>query len=634
LVRLPWPAAVAAAVSNILPHTPGDVLVFLPGLQEIRQTTHELESLVAEQNLLVLPLYGDLPPEQQDRALLPQPQRRIVLATNVAETSVTVEGITGVVDTGLARQMVFDPHVGLDRLQLMHISRASADQRAGRAGRTQPGVCVRMWSEANHRLRPAQTDPEIRRVDLAGAALQLLCWGEADILQFPWLESPGRETIERALALLKQLGALDERAVTQLGRSMARLPVHPRLGRLLLEAQRFGHARRGALAAALLAERDPFSREVRSGCRAETSSDVLERVEALESFEEHGRCEGPLGSLHRGPARYVLQARDQLARLARREIELESSIDGDEAVLRSLLVAFGDRLCRRREPRSRRGLMVGGRGVRLAESSGVLDGELFVAVDVDAGESETLVRQASLVQREWLSPEQLTVRVEVEFDEATGRITARRKLRFADLVLEESPAALSDPEEAARVLAAAAIERWDRVRPAEDSPAGQYLLRAGFLYRAMPDLQLPVLDEERLKSLLPHLCRGLRSLDDVRQAEWLAAVQSLLSPQQRHIVEREAPPRITLPNGKSVALKYVAARPPVLSARIQELFGLKETPRVAGGRVRVLLELLAPNYRPQQVTDDLASFWVNTYPQVRKELRARYPKHAWPEKPG
>lgn len=635
--RQSWPAAVAANAAELLEQTTGDLLVFLPGVQEIRQTSHELAALAAQHNLLVLPLYGDLPPEQQDRALQPQPQRRIVLATNVAETSVTVEGITGVIDTGLERQMVYDPHVGLDRLQLSHISQASAEQRSGRAGRTQPGVCVRLWRQEAHRFRPLQTTPEIARVDLAGAALELLCWGEADVRRFPWLEAPAEENVARSLALLNRLGATDGRGVTDLGRRLARLPVHPRLGRLLLQAQQLGQPRRGALAAALLSERDPFERDVSfatRGKRLATPSDVLDRIEALEEFEQRGRNVGTLGALHGGAARYVLKARDQLSRLVRHETNLtEPGCDADEAVMRALLAAFPDRLCRRRESRSRKGRMVGGRGVRLLESSGVLEAELFLAVDVDAGDTETLVRQASAVERDWLPEEELTVSIDVEFDEAALKVSARRRVRFEDLVLEESPARLPEDGQTARVLAQAAAEHWDRVRPQEDSPAGQYLVRLRNLGDWMPELKLPLLDDAELKSLLPQTCLGCRTLDEVRD-HWLAAIQGSLTHTARQAIERETPIRLSVPTGKQIPLRYQRGRPPVLSARIQELFGLSDTPRIAGGRVRVLLELLAPNYRPQQVTEDLASFWTNTYPQVRKELRGRYPKHAWPEKPG
>jgi ATP-dependent helicase HrpB len=639
--RLSWPSATAAAVARLLDDTDGDLLVFLPGLHEIRQTARQLEPLAAERSLAVLPLHGDLPAEQQDAALLAQQRRKVVLATNVAETSVTVEGITGVVDTGLARMLVFDPGVGLDRLQLGPISRASADQRAGRAGRTQPGVCVRLWSAAAQRGRPEQTEPEIRRVDLAGAVLQLLSLGETDVLRFPWLEPPRTASVEQALALLRQLGALGDEGVTDLGRTLARLPVHPRVGRLLVEGWRWGQPERVALAAALLSERDPFVRTLDSvperGAQGDTTSDVLDRIEALEDFERTGRCSAVCGTLNRGAARMVLRARAQLLRSLRHEARAVrvagGGVDADEAVLRALLGAFLDRVARRREPGSRRGVMVGGRGVRLAPSSGVNEAELFVCVDVDASQTETLVRQASVVQRDWLPSERLTAAIEVAFDTATERVSARRRLRFEDLVLEETLAALPGDEQVARVLAEAAAGRLERVLPPLDSPAAMFRTRVRCLREWLPELHLPPLDDEQLRGLLTWLCHGCRSFDDLRRAAWLEAMQGTLTTAQRQTVEREAPERLQVPSGSRVTLRYEEGRPPVLAVRIQEVFGLRDTPRVAGGRVRVLLHLLAPNYRPQQVTDDLASFWANTYPQVRKELRARYPRHAWPEDP-
>jgi ATP-dependent helicase HrpB len=277
--------------------------------------------------------------------------------------------------------------------------------------------------------------------------------------------------------------------------------------------------------------------------------------------------------------------------------------------------------------------MVGGRGVRLAPSSGVTEPELFVCVDVDAGQKETLVRQASAVRRDWLPPESVRAAVEVAFDPEGERVTARRRLRFEDLVIEESPAALPEGEETARVLAAAASECFDRVLPLADSPAAVYRTRVRCLRAWMPELQLPALDDSELREVLTWLCHGQRSFAELRAAPWLEALQARLTPAQRQAVEREAPERIAVPSGSRLALHYEDGRPPVLAVRIQEMFGLRDTPRVAGGRVRVLLHLLAPNYRPQQVTEDLASFWANTYPVVRKELRARYPKHAWPEDP-
>ncbi len=638
--RQRWPIAVARATERTLERTPGDLLVFLPGLGEIRQTMRHLEDVARERDLAVLPLHGDLPAEQQDAALLPQSRRKIVLTTNVAETSVTVEGVTGVVDSGLARLLVFDPRVGLDRLQLTPISRASADQRAGRAGRTQPGVCVRLWSAGAHRGRAEQTEPEIRRVDLAGAVLQLLCLGETDVMHFPWLEPPKEATVAQALALLRRLGAIEDQGVTELGRSMARLPVHPRLGRLLIEGQRFGQPERVALAAALLSERDPFHRPVDEpsfahGPRHATPSDVLDRIEALEEYERSRRTHFHLGNLNRAAAHFVLRARDQLLRLVRqtRTARASNPQSEDEIVLRSLLAAFPDRVARRREGGSRRGVMVGGRGVRLAPSSGVLEPEFFLCIDVDAGQKETLVRQASAIARDWLPLEQVSAAIEVTFDAESERVTARRRVRFADLVIEETEAALPHDDQIARVLADAASERLERVLPPDDSPARLYRTRVRCLREWMPELGLPALGDAELRELLSWLCPGCRSFADLRQADWLQAIQSRLTHIQRQAVEREAPERLHVPSGSRIPLRYELTRPPILAVRIQEMFGLRETPRIAGGRVPVLLHLLAPNYRPQQVTDDLASFWRNTYPQVRKELRARYPRHAWPEDP-
>ena len=633
----PWPAAAAQAAERLLDQADGDLLVFLPGLQEIRQAARHLEAVAAERNLAVLPLYGDLPAEQQDAALLPLDRRKIVLATNVAETSVTVEGAAGVVDTGQARTLTFDPGVGLDRLRLTPISRASADQRAGRAGRTRPGGCVRLWSAASHQGRPEQSEPEIRRVDLAGAVLQLLCMGEADVTCFPWLESPPSATVEQALLLLRRLGAIDERGVTGLGRMLVRLPVHPRLARLLVEGMRWGQPERTALTAALLSERDPFMRPVDEQAgppRHGSISDILDRVEGLEEFERTGQCDSPLGTLSRGAARFVLRARDQLARSLRHEaIQSAGAAPADDGVLRPLLAAFPDRLARRREAGGRRGVMVGGRGVRLAPGSSVTKPELFLCIDVDASRTETVVRQASAVERDWLPADCLSTAVEVAFDADAERVSARRRVRFEDLILEEAQAALPEGEETARVLAAAAGERMERVLPSEDSPAGQYRKRVGSLREWMPELALPAFDEDDLRDILKWLCAGRRSFAELRAADWLSAFQGRLTQMQRQAVEREAPERLAVPSGSRVALRYERGRPPVLAVRIQEVFGLAETPRVAAGRVPVLLHLLAPNYRPQQVTDDLASFWENTYPQVRKELRARYPKHAWPEDP-
>ncbi len=672
----PLSVAVASAVGNVLRQSPGDLLVFLPGQREIRETARGLDSLARQHDLLIMPLYGELPPEQQDAALMRQAKRKIVLATNVAETSVTVDGVTAVVDTGLARQLRFDPNIGLNRLDLRPISRASADQRAGRAGRQQAGVCVRLWSEPSQRARPEQTEPEIRRVDLTGPVLQLKAWGEADVLAFPWFEPPRAESLAQAEHVLRRLEAIDEIGdVTSLGAMLAKFPVHPRLGRLLIEGARLGQPARAALAAALLAERDPFggdaagpgdSRQSRQHGGAASCSDVVDRVEALEDFEWSGREMTSFGRVNRGAAQFLLQTRDQLLRLvdardqekvrrtgtlARRTFDdgQECPSYKDEALGRALLAAFPDRLAKRREAKSPRAIMVGGRGVRLSSSSRVTQGELFLCLDVDAGNAaatsaargpwstptvgEAIVRVASEVDRSWLPEELVTVATEVYFDEPTQRVQARRQVCWEDLVLEESPAALPQGDSVARMLAEAAWQHWDRIRPQDDSPARRFVTRIRCLHEWMPDLELPVFDDAQWQSLLPSVCSGRRSLAELADAPWLDVLQSQLTHQQRQALEREVPEKLSVPSGSQITLLYEPGRPPVLAVRIQEIFGLRDTPRVARGRVKVLLHLLAPNYRPQQITDDLASFWANAYPQIRSELRRRYPKHAWPDDP-
>lgn len=634
----PLAQAVVGAVERVLDRTPGDVLVFLPGMNEIRQAARLLEPLAFERGLAVLPLHGDLPPEQQDAALLPAPARKVVLATNVAETSVTVDGVTAVVDTGLARVLAFDPAVGLDRLGVVAISRASAEQRSGRAGRTSPGVCVRLWSQSLHLGRPEQTAPEVKRVDLASAVLQLLALGENDPLSFAWFEPPAAAGVASALRLLELLGATSGTELTDLGKTLARLPIHPRLGRLLLEGWRLGQAKRAALAAAILSERDPFASAGRQDHSHVTDSDVLDRVEALERFELANQTSFDLGTLSRGSARNLLRARDQLSRAVRQEMTAADAApgptrDADEPLLRALLAAYPDRLARRRQPGSHRGVMVGGRGVRLASSSGVTASELFLCIDVDAGHSEAIVRLASAVERDWLAADRISTKVEVAFDPDAERVVGQRRIRYEDLVLQQEPAVLTDSHEVSGILAEAARSRLDRVLPPAESPAMVFRTRVRCLGPWMPELGLPMFDDAEIAALVADLCRGKRSFAELRQGPWLESFQGRLTYQQRQAVEREAPEKFTVPSGSRIALRYEEGRPPVLAVRIQELFGLEETPRVAAGRVRVLLHLLGPNYRPQQVTDDLPSFWDNTYPQVRKDLRARYPRHAWPEDP-
>jgi ATP-dependent helicase HrpB len=628
-----WPDAAAAAARRLIQQTPGDILVFLPGWAEIRQTARALEQLAVELGLDVMPLHGDLSPAEQDRALMKSGRRKVVLATNVAETSVTVEGITGIVDTGLVRELSFDPGIGLDRLRVVPISQASADQRAGRAGRTQPGICLRLWNEGNHRARPAFTVPEIRRVDLAGALLHLLALGEQKIESFPWPEAPPKESIDRANQELRLLGAMNDTGITELGRVLARIPVHPRLARMLWEGARLGHSRPTALAAALLAERDPF-RRLTTRERPPSISDILDRAEVLEKFARDGQFDTVLGELDGAAARFILRASDQLERTVR-EVQMTSNptATAEEAVLRALTAAFPDRVCRRRNPGGRKGVMVGGRGVRLDNRSSVTRSPLFLAIDLEAGREDSEVRIASLVERDWLNPNLVTTSLDTELDEATGRVSAWKRTRYLDLLLEETPTAVPEDVDADRLLLRTAQANAALYFPPSDSPAAAFRLRVRCLRIWRPELELPIFDEPQMTELLTWLVPSCRSLKDLPHADWLGVMRGQLTANQLRAVDSEAPERLDTPSGRSIALTYEEGRPPILAARIQELFGWVETPKIAGGRVAVLLHLLAPNNRPQQVTDDLASFWKNTYPVVRKELRVRYPKHAWPEDP-
>jgi ATP-dependent helicase HrpB len=638
LERRPLVDLVAAGVETILDRTSGDCLVFLPGVGEIRQCQRRLLPLAERSSFSLLQLYGDLPAEQQDAVLRPSAKRKVILATNVAETSLTIEGVTGVVDSGLARILRYEERTCLDRLELTTISRASADQRAGRAGRTQSGVCLRLWPEAAHRSRPDFDLPEIQRVDLAGAILQVLCWIEPDLAAFPWFEPPPAGTLDRARQLLVRLDAANDRGVTPLGRQIAALPVHPRVGRLLTEARRRNCLQQAALAAALLSERDPFVRLEHGPGRRRTAStrsrsDVLDRVHALEAFSERGHEASELGTLNRTAAKHILRTRDQFLRLAGRSEPGEPSMTTEEPFLRSLLAAYPDRLARRREAGSRRGLMIGGRGVRLADEVALGDEEFYLCVDVDAASGEALVRQASAVDRQWLPENRITSQTIIEFDEATGKIIARRRVSFDGLPLEESQGSLPSPEQIAAALADAAATRLGEAFPSDDETVASFRTRVQCLTAWMPELHLPELSDDKLRTLLPTLAVGCRSLADLRRAPWLHAMKAMFTWQQLQAIDRDAPERMEVPSGSRIAVHYELGRPPILAVRIQEIFGLLETPRIAGRRVPVLMHLLAPNMRVAQVTDDLASFWANTYTLVRKDLRARYPKHSWPENP-
>ena len=638
---------VTAAVPEAVRATTGHVLVFLPGVGEIMRCERELSAAAERQGHAVLTLFGDMPPDAQDRVLTDIGRRKIILATNVAETSLTIPGITAVIDSGLARQLRVSPATGLPRLELIPISKASAEQRAGRAGRTGPGVCWRLWDEASHHHRPAADTPEVLRGDLAAPLLHLLTVGEHR--GFPWLDHPPLESLENARQLLHQLGAIErgptagDDSVTPLGEELAALPAHPRLARLLLAGGRRGVLRETAIAAAMLSERDPFrvAGHGRQGPRDRITvrirSDVVDRVAAIQAFHA-GQPPGRTDlELHPGGASNVLRAAEQLQSLIDMPA-VRPPEDPETAVMQALLEAFPDRLVRLRPGAQDRGTMVGGRGVRLDGGSHVRHEPFFLAIDINDAGGEAGVRQASAVEPAWLEAEPLAATnlrsvEELLYHPSRRQVEARLRRYWNDLVIDETPIAIRDTVAAAAVLATEAVPQLARFLPGADTAAGSFLARVRWLAAAAPDLGLPPLTDADLGALLPDICTGLRSLDDIAAADWLSRFQAAVGYERLADLDRLAPAQLELPTGKRYKLAYEPGSPPVLAVRIQELFGVRETPRLAGGRVPVLLHLLGPNHRPQQVTSDLASFWKNTYAEVRKELRRRYPKHAWPEDP-
>ena len=624
---------VARGVRAALESGDGDVLVFLPGVGEIRRAEERLASL---RGVDVLPLYGDLPPEQQDAALRPGPRRRVVLATNVAESSVTVGGVHAVVDTGLARILRHDRGAAVDRLVLERIDRAAADQRTGRAGRLGPGRCVRLWSAVDDRTLTAAVEPEISRLDLSGPILQLALWGERDPAAFPWFEAPDARSLRAARTLLVDLGLLDDAGrITALGKRAARLPLAPRLAVLALDAAARGAAEAGAAAAALLSERDPFRRRGPEAPRLDaTESDLWDRVAALLDLGD-GRA--PRRGLQVSAARGVLRVKDSILRQSKGAGAAPVDADEAEALARAVLAAFPDRLARRRDGDPSRLVMVGGRGLRMGRDSGVTEGELLVALDVGAARrsgDEDFVRMASAVPREWIDGGRTRVSTRPVFDPSTGRVVGRRREMLGRLVLRESDQPLGRGDDVEAVLAEAASEApFEAFGVTASSDGGATLERLRFLRAHRPELELPAPDEEAFRALVPMLVPGTRSFADLSRKDAVGTFLGLLSHGQRVALEEGAPERLRVPSGSHLRLAYDGDRAPVLAVKIQEMFGLADTPTVAGGRVKVLLHLLAPNGRPQQVTDDLASFWSTTYAQVRKDLRGRYPKHPWPEDP-
>jgi ATP-dependent helicase HrpB len=664
----------------------GHVLVFLPGAAAIRRAQAECEPVAAAAGLLVLPLHGELPAAEQDAAVRPSERRKVILSTNVAETSVTVEGVAAVVDSGLARVASHSPWSGLPVLKVSRVSRASAVQRAGRAGRTREGRCLRLYTAQDFGARPPHETPEVRRLDLAESVLELRAAGVEDLAGFDWFEPPAAESLAAADSLLLRLGATDAAGrVTETGREMLRLPLHPRLARIVVEAARRGVAREACAVAALIGERDIRAGRVgligagggraNEGARAQGrarraaekhgSSDLLELLDLFAEAEARGFTEAALGrlDLDANAARAVERVARQLRRMmprgaagpGKREGAAGLSEEAETELLVSVLAGYPDRVARRRARPERRGegeafelLLSGGGTAELAPESVVRGSEFLVAVDAEergdarrpsARAAKTVVRLASAVEPEWLLDlfaDSLAERTEARWNARDERVEVVRRLVYGQLVVEEWRAPRAEGPEVTRALADAALDAGAQAF-ADTEEVERFLARVEFVARTFPEEGLPALGEEDVRGALVALCEGRRSFAELREAARAGGlVESLrrgLTPEQSRLVARMAPERVPLAGGRQARVTYERGRAPAVASRLQDFFGMREGPRVAGGRVALVLELLAPNRRPVQVTQDLAGFWERHYAGVRRELGRRYPRHAWPEDP-
>lgn len=582
----------------------GHVLVFLPGVGEIRRCEESLRSWAATQGACVLPLHGSLQLEEQSRVLNPLAadsglRRKIILATNIAETSLTIDGVSAVVDSGLVRVLRWDPKSGLERLDLARISMSSAVQRTGRAGRQSPGRALRLWTKIEESQLKAFEVPELFRTDLCSTCLTLADWGVTDLKAFRWFESPPADGIAAAQDLLKMLGALDAGGkITSLGRAMSSLPLHPRWAKVLIVAAR---------------QKDSSWLPIAAGEAAAAS----ERTR----LEDTARQLANLASRFSGDA--SLKVPD---------------IRASEEIL---LMGFPDRVTRRRSVSSERGVMVGGRGVLLEDAALLGESNFFLSLDPEdtriQGKLEARVRKAVPLRLETLErlfPEAFSERKETTWDEHRGLYATTVTTCFWDLPISDPVPVTVSAEESAGLLLDD-ISRDPLNFLSTDEKAKRWLSRWALLEKNNPGLIEGVsYGPEELASLIREFGDGKKSMSELRSIDWVVALESRLSFAQKKVFDREVPDALEVPSGSRIRLSFDAqGGGATLSVRLQEIFGWLETPRLAGGIVPVTLELLGPNFRPVQITNDLMSFWKRGYPEVRKELRARYPKHSWPEDP-
>jgi ATP-dependent helicase HrpB len=630
-----------------------DVLVFMPGGYEINRTLDAIRQRSESRGYLLLPLHGELPPREQDAAVARYDQPKVVVATNVAETSITIEGVRLVIDSGLARAPRYDPNRGINTLLIEKISRASAEQRSGRAGRTAPGHCARLWSEPEHGERAAQDVPEIKRLDLSEIVLTLKAAGIEDLRRFRWLEPPGEAALAHAEELLLDLGAIEANennsVITALGRRMLAFPLHPRYSRMLLAAQEYNCAYQACLLAALTQGRDLLVRRPDADAAA-MREDLLENPQGdtsdfwllTRAWDYASKNQFRLDALRRAgihavTARQVGPLHEQFLRIAAEQgLEVQAGNPTSEALRKCILIGFSDRVARRLDEGTLRCEIVHGRGGTLARESVVRDSPLLVAAEIQElggrqGELNTIISLATAIEAGWLRelfPNDIHKEVRVGFDSVVRRVQADDVVRFRDLVIFSKRIEPPPADAAARVLAEEVIAgrlslpRWDH-------GVEQWILRLNLLAKWCPDLQLPSIQDEDRRHIIEQLCLGAAGYKDIKDRELKPMVKTWISAAQRDLVDKYAPERVTLSNGRTPKVSYEAEAPPYISLRIQELFGVSETPRIAMGRIPLSVHILAPSMRPVQMTHDLASFWREHYPRIKSELQRKYPKHEW-----
>jgi len=624
----------------------GDILIFMPGSYEIQRTLNMVRDSLGARDFAFHALHGELPPAEQDAAVSPSQKRKVIVSTNVAETSLTIDGVRVVIDSGLARVARFDPHRGINTLLIEKISRASAQQRLGRAGRTAPGHGVRLWTEREQDQRPAQTLPEIRRLELSGALLTLKASGIDNLDSFPWVEAPEPKSFSRAMQLLHDLGALDHNhALTKMGRRMASFSAHPRYARMLLAAQELGCVRSAALIAALSQSRSILlrsegkrmdeAREDVLGGEGESDYFMLMRAWRFAQGRQFDmqRCR-PLG-IHAGGAREVAGSLEQLLRLSERAgLDVSEKPANAEAIQRCILVGFSDQLARRIDQGTLRCRLVHNRTGELVRDSLVRKSALFVAGEIREVESRddlrVLLSQATAVEEPWLRdafPDDFSEGTETLFDSNVRRVMTRRTRLFRDLVLDFTEHDCTDAEAAAKLLAEEVLSGRCPLKHWDDA-VEQWFVRLACLREWMSELDLPAADEEAKRFVVSQICHGAFTYKAIKDAEVMPVLRDWITSQGQRWLDQFAPERLELPGGRKAKVIYTVGSAPMTAARIQDLYGVTSL-TVAKGRQPVTIQILAPNQRPVQITTDLANFWKESYPKIKQELQRRYPKHEW-----